>query len=203
MIIRQDIFILYGRWEIKTKFIFAFLLIGIFSFRFWQTSGCKNFRNFHLNPLEVKISVESQRTFDPTNNLAAKLFHNKIADGFFITSQNYFQAFEPNLLISIVGFVGVFCMILMLTKIFRKTTLFAYLAAFYILVSSLALTVFDQRVSLYNFAVSLYLFSFTAIFYSKITLRFALIFIFLLILTILQFLYSWQLPQLCNEISFN
>ena len=179
------------------------LLVGIFAFRLWQTSGCKDFRNFHLNPLEVKITVESQRTFDSSSGLAARIFHNKIIDGFFITSQNYFQAFEANLLISTAGLVGIFCMIWWMAKMFGKTAPFAHLTAVYVLVSSIALTIYDQKVSFYNFILSLYLFSLAAVFHSKITFRFALIFLFLLILTILQFLYSWQLPQICNEISFS
>jgi hypothetical protein len=154
--------------------------------------------------LTVKIAVESQRLIDNRpNSFSSKFFHNKITTGIFENSKNYISIFNPVLIISIVGPLGVFLLFNIFLNIKKITNVLFYIHLAYVFISSVLLVLTSPKIGFYNFAFSLYTFTFWSIkFVSKKTL---LIIIFLMLLVISFWYYSldWQMKPICNEIFFN
>lgn len=176
----------------------------MFSFRTWQTSGCTSFNSFHINPLTVKIAVESQRQVDnEPGSVKSKFFHNKLATGIFENSKNLVAVFNPALIISILSPAGIFMGILTVVNFHKIKNPYLNLHVVYILISSVLLTLINPKIGIYNFMFSLCLFTFWS---AKIISKLKPLVIFFLILIITSFWYyslDWQMKPICNSIFFN
>lgn len=188
----------------KTKIFILSTLILIFSFRIWQTTGCLSFNSFHINPLTVKIAIESQRlTDDKPNDLTSKFFHNKITTGIFENSKNLSTVFNPVLLISILSPIGIFLFIFIFANFKKFNRLLFYLHIAYILTSSVLLTLINPKIAMYNFALSLYTFTFWSAKLTSGRITPIIIFTILIIVSILYYSLDWQMKSICNEVFFN
>src|SRR3989344_4368982 len=106
----------------KNKFIFILALVALFSFRIWQTTGCKQFKGFLLNPIDIKIAVESQVLED--RNLQrpiSRFFHNKISAGVFEVAKSYTATIDTRFLISFLGPIGLLSVIIAVVKVVKST----------------------------------------------------------------------------------
>lgn len=188
----------------KTKVLLILALTLLYGFRVWQMTGCQSFNSFRINPLTVKIAVESQRLIDTQSDaITPRIYHNKITTGIFENAKNFLAIFNLNLLIAILGPAGLFATIYLLANIKKGKNPLIWLHVVYIFLSSLALTIFDPKVGFYNFALSLYTFSFWLVF---LPVKKTYVKIFLLILIIISFWYyslDWQMKTICNEIFFS
>lgn len=188
----------------KTKIFTISALILLFSFRIWQTSGCISFNSFHINPLTVKIAIESQRlTDDKPNDLTSKFFHNKISTGIFENSKNLITVSSPVLLISILSPIGIFLSIFIFANLKKIKSPLFYLHIAYILISSILLTLTSPKIAMYNFALSLYTFTFWSVKLTSGRIKPVIIFIILIIISFWYYSLDWQIKSICNEIFFN
>lgn len=186
------------------KVTLALILIALFAFRLWQTTGCKNFNSFRLNPLAIKINVESQRNIDQkSSNLISKIFHNKVSTGLFEETKNYLSLFNPNLIISLVGPIGLISLILAIIRGLNKRNRAIFASLAYVFLSAFLATKLDPKQGILNFAFSLYLFCFWAISAFSASFKMMAVFIFLAIFSFWYFSFDWQMPLICNEIFFN
>lgn len=176
----------------------------MFSFRTWQTSGCISLNSFHINPLTVKIAIESQRlTDDKSNDLTSKFFHNKISTGIFEKSKNLITVFNPVLIISILSPIGVFLFINIFANLKKIKSPLIYLHIAYIFISSILLTLINPKIAMYNFALSLYTFTFWSVKLASGRIKPIIIFIILIIISFWYYSIDWQMKPVCNKIFFN
>lgn len=176
----------------------------MYSFRIWQSSGCLNINNFRINPLTVKIAIESQRlTDDKPNSFSSKFFHNKLTTGIFENSKNYISIFNPVLIISIIGPLGFFLLLTILINFKKITNNFFYIHLAFVCISSVLLVLISPKIGFYNFAVSLYTFTFWSL---KFISNRNILLLIAIILALISFWYyslDWQMKLICNEIFFN
>lgn len=188
----------------RKKIFIISALIVLFTFRVWQTSGCKSFNSFHINPLTVKIAIESQRLIDDKpNNVLSKFFHNKITTGIFENSKNLTEVFNPVLLISILSPIGVFLSVNIFTNFNRIKSRLFYLHVVYIFISSVLLTLINPKIAMYNFMLSFYTFTLWSVKLTSKSIKPVIFFLILLIISFWYYSLDWQMKSICNEIFFN
>src|SRR3989344_3324808 len=90
----------------KFRVLLVILVITVFAFRLWQTTGCKKFTDFHFQPISVKADVESAINVDSGGKIVPRFFHNKITYGLFDFSKTYFLTLQPSYLLELLGPVG-------------------------------------------------------------------------------------------------
>ncbi|MBI2599054.1 hypothetical protein HYW40_02455 [Candidatus Curtissbacteria bacterium] len=201
MILPVVIFILSGRWA-KIKKITAFLLITVFLFRLWQTTGCQHFRGFYFNPLAIKINVESQRDLD-SQRLVARIFHNKVIVAPIEISKSFAKVIDPQVLLDLLGPAGLVFLILALAQITKTRNRFGFTHLTVVLIAVFfSLTVVSPQTSFFAVALSLYSFSLWGIKF-KVSKYLSLLLIVLIFLNLWYFAINWQMPALCDEIFFN
>ena len=188
----------------KNKFIFILALVALFSFRIWQTTGCKQFKGFLLNPIDIKIAVESQVLED--RNLQrpiSRFFHNKISTGIFEVAKFYAATIDTRFLISFLGPIGLLSVIIAVVKVVKssKTRDKLWLSPF--LISLILISSANPKSSFYLIAIAWYLLSTQGIsFFTKSNIL-KIIFTLLVPVTFWYFSFDWQMNSICNEIFFN
>ena len=185
--------------------VFIIILILIFSFRIWQTTGCRHFSGFQFNPLSIKINVESQTNTDlGLNRNISRFFHNKVSTGLFELTKSYASIYQPRFLLEVLGPLGLILVLFGLLNIFRKKKALGFTHLTFILFTSL-ITIFrpGPKISFYILASSWYSFSFWGISHFTKSLLLRTLFIFLAFLTLWYFIFSWQMSRVCNQIFFN
>ena len=189
---------------VKSK-IFAVILVLIFAFRIWQSSGCRQFLGFHFNPLSIKITVESQTALDTQiNRSIARFFHNKVSVGLFEFTKSYVSVFSPRFFLEILGPVGLILFILGITNIFRKKVLLGFMHLLIVMLIPLIVILWSNpRISFYILAISLFSLTFWGISQAAKTKSTRVLFLFLFFITFWYLLFSWQMPRVCNQIFFN
>lgn len=189
----------------KIKIFFIIVLVSLFSFRIWQTTGCKKFLSFYFNPLSIKVSVETNVNTDlGVDRNISRFFHNKATVGIFEFSKSLALTFRLRLLVEFLGPLGLILAIFALLAVFREKK---YLVKFHfiliLIVSFIATFILSPKSSFFLLAISWYSFSLWGIelfIKSRLTKT---VFILLAILSFWYFLFSWQMNSICNEIFFN
>ena len=176
-----------------------------FSFRIWQTTGCKQFSSFYFNPLSIKVSVESNvnTDFGMDRNIS-RFFHNKATVGIFEFSKNFASAFQPKLLMVILGPVGLILATAAFLKVFEKRR---YLPKFHFAVilttSLIAISTLNSKISFFLLAIFWYSFSLWGIDFFLKTKLAKIVFVLLAFLSLCYFIFDWQMKLICDEIFFN
>ena len=191
-----------------TRFSFvttaSILLIFLYGFRLWQTTGCRHFSGFYFNPDSIKINVETNSGLDINQDkTTARIFHNKLSAGTFELTKSYLATFDSRLILAILGPLGVVLVLRSAVALTSSNLPVALHLLTIPLTSALALTAIGPRLSFYLAASVWYSFSFWGLaYFAKTSLRFGL-FLILMIATIWYFFFNWQMPAICNEIAFN
>ncbi|OGD83118.1 hypothetical protein A2165_01920 [Candidatus Curtissbacteria bacterium RBG_13_40_7] len=187
----------------RSKFL-TLVLIFIFAFRIWQTTGCQNFKSYHFNPLSIKINVEEQTGIDvAVDRNISRFFHNKISAGIFELTKSFASIYKSRLLVEILGPVGLILTIFGLYDILKKKKIVGLIHIIVILTSSsTAIFIPNSKTSFYILAFSLYSFSFWGHSWFAKPLILRAFFILLAVLTFWYFLFNWQMPNICDEIYF-
>ena len=173
-------------------------------FRIWQTTGCKQFKNFRFDPHAIVIGVEKSVLVDEgVNRNTSRLFHNKISVGTYEILSSFITTFNPSLLLQIIGPVGIIIAIFSLQTLFYQKRFLLSVSLSMIFVSAV-LTVFilTPKISLYLLSVSWYVYILLSTpFFLRNKLLFFIL-IFLSIQTFWYFTFNWQMNGFCNEIFF-
>lgn len=185
-------------------FAFAFLIL-LFSFRIWQTSGCKHFNSFYFNPLAIKISVESQVNLDGKENRnLSRFFHNKVTAGIFEFSKSYASTFESRYLLEILGPLGLILFVIAAYKVLVSRNFVGTGHLLVVLIASLlSLSSFDPKLIFYLRAVIIFSFTFWGISFLTKGKWLMISYLLLAAVTLCYYLFNWQMMSICNEIFFN
>lgn len=188
----------------STNLIFSLILLIVFSFRIWQTTGCKNFTSYFFNPIAIKIAVESQMLDDgnlPKN--LSRFFHNKISVGTSEILKSYAETIDIRFLISFLGPLGIFLIISAIYQIIKSRKQFDKLWLAPFLISFILLLPIDPKIAFYITALSWYLLTIRGIseFTRSNILKIA--FIIFTVTTFWYFSFDWKMPFVCKEIFFN
>ena len=189
---------------VLTKLLVVILVILIFLFRIWQSSGCREFSGFLFNPLSIKINVESQVALDfSLNRNISRFFHNKVTVGVFELTKSLISTFDTRFLLEILGPLGLTLVILVLVRIVRekKITEIAHFGLI-LVVAIFAIFSKNPKVSFYVLAFSWYSFAVRGVNYFWLNARSLMILIILFYLSFWYFIFSWQMPSICKEIFF-
>lgn len=187
------------------KKILLILVFLAFSFRLWQTTGCRNFLPTYFDPQIVKINVEEQVSVDRNiNREVSRFFHNKASTGFFELTKSTLKVLEPIVLLEILGPLGLFLTALSLVYLARKFTL-TQAAHFAVVLCAIISTIFikNSKLSFYILTLALYTFSVWGTSSIKTTKLTIFGFFILTVITLWYFAFSWQITSICNEIFFN
>jgi len=188
----------------KTKLLVIILVIFIFAFRIWQSTGCQQYSGFLFNPLSIKINVESQVALDPSlNRNISRFFHNKVTIGVFELTKSFVSTFDTRFLSEILGPLGLTLVILVFARIIRKKRI-SEIAHFGLILMAAIFAIFgkDSKVSFYVLAFSWYSFAVRGLDYFWVNVRSLMILIILFFLTFWYFTFSWQMPTICKQIFF-
>ena len=187
----------------KFRVLLVILVITVFAFRLWQTTGCKKFTDFHFQPISVKADVESAINVDSGGKIVPRFFHNKITYGLFDFSKTYFLTLQPSYLLELLGPVGLVLSVLAVPKaVYFKSKILLFNLFMILLFSLFLISSFNPKIAFYLLALSWYAFSINSL--EKVTKKNLLIFILILIpVTFLYYLYTWRMHLICNEILFN
>lgn len=187
------------------KFALAAMLVIIFAFRLWQTTGCREFTDHSFKSISVKLNVESQISVDrELDRNIARIFHNKISVTFYEIGKTYSRNFGPRELNQILGPIGLVSVIVAIAYNAKKRNLKVISASVLVLISAtLRISPLDSKISFYIWALTLYLFAFFSVdFWIERNFR-IILFLALVLFTFWYFIFSWQLETLCHEIFFN
>lgn len=181
------------------------MTVLLFTFRLWQTTGCRHFLGFYFNPLSIKINVEEQRGLDNgSNQQFSKFFHNKVSAAVYEISKSYSQTIDPRFLLEILGPVGLVLALISASKVIKKPKSIYTLSLLSVLTASLLFILpIDPKKTFYIVAFTWFGFSLisaTSLSKSKLSI---LLFVVLLLASFWYFALSWQMPRVCNEIFFN
>lgn len=197
---QNDRFVTKSVMKSKT-IILLIIVISLFAFRIWQTTGCRQFAGFYFNPISIKINVEEQTGLDGNKTLA-RVFHNKITSGVWELSKAYTGTFESRRLLSILGPLGLILVIASAFGMTKVRKLLTHLAI--VLASQLILLLsVPPKISYYISALAWYSFAIWGVgILTKTTTR-RVVFIALALATFWYFSFDWQMPAICHEIFFN
>lgn len=179
------------------------ILIALFTFRLWQTTGCRQFRSFWLNPQAVTIKVEEDVGTDRGGNRdISRFFHNKYQSRFILTVRSAASMLDARLLVDVLGPLGVLALaISVYTTIKTKKIIgILHLLAIFLVIMFATFTIHTKQ-SFYLYTIALYSFSIRS---TKSMAKLSILLI--LALAIVSFWYfslSWQLESFCHEIFFN
>ncbi len=190
---------------IKLKILALTILILLFAFRMWQTTGCRQFKSFRFNPLAIIIGVEAGVSSDKgVNRTISRFFHNKVSVGTYEVLNSFVDTFSPNFFLELFGPIGVVIAFSTLqTSVIKKRKLELLSLAIIIIFSTLALFIFNPKTAFYLLAISWYALILLSSFSFLRNKLLFFIFIFLAFFTFWYFTFSWQLSAICHEIFFN
>ena len=187
-----------------TNLMFSLILLAVFSFRIWQTTGCKNFTSYFFNPLSIKITAESQTLDDgnlPKN--ISRFFHNKISVGTSEILKSYANTINIRFLISFLGPLGIFIILAAIGQTIRSRRFYDKLWLVPFLLSFVLILPVDPKVSFYIVAISWYLLAFKGGGSLPESKRLKILLLLLLVMTFWYFSFDWKMPLVCKEIFFN
>lgn len=189
----------------KIKILAILALVCLFSFRIWQTTGCRQFKGFRFNPLAIIIGVEAGVSSDKgVDRAISRFFHNKLSVGTYEILASFAATVNPNFLLQLIGPVGVVIAVFNLQILVHTRRKLQLTSLLIIAISAiLAMFIINPKTSLYILAISWYAFILSS---SLTFVRNKLLFvtfIFLVIFTFWYFTFTWQLTAFCNEIFFN
>lgn len=189
----------------KIKILFIIVLVSLFSFRIWQTTGCKKFLSFYFNPISIKISVETDVNTDlGVDRNISRFFHNKVTGGIFGLSESLALTFQPRLLVEFLGPLSLILVVIAFLEVFKKRQ---YLVKFHFAIvltaSFIAISTLNSKISFFLLAMSWYSFSLWGLVFFMKTKLVKIAFIFLAVLSFWYFIFGWQMNTICNEIFFN
>lgn len=182
--------------------IIAILLIALFSFRLWQTTGCRQFRSFYLNPQAITIRVEEDVNSDGgINRNLSRFFHNKLQTTAILTWHSLASELDARILLEILGPLGLLSTLISLHLIIKKKNLFrtAHLIILTLILLYAILTA-NAKQNFYLISLSLYSFSFWS---AKTLSKYKILVVILAAITFWFFTLSWQLASFCHDIFFN
>lgn len=177
-------------------------LLGLFSFRLWQTTGCRQFKSFYLNPQSVTIKVEGDVGTDMgVDRNISRFFHNKYQTRFVLTAQSLTSIFDAPFIFDILGPLGIVAFATSLYTIAKTKKLIGIAHLLLVLAAALtAIFTTKTKQSFYLYAVSLYSFCFWA---TKPMAKSTIPVLIAAIATFWYFSLSWQLESFCHDIFFN
>ena len=189
----------------KIKIFFIIILVSLFVFRIWQTTGCKKFLSFYFNPLSIKVSVESNVNTDlGMDRNISRFFHNKATVGIFEFSKSFASTFQPRVLLEFLGPAGLILAIAAFLEVFKqKKYLRKFHFAVILIASFIAISTLNSKVSFFLLAISWYSFSLWGIDFFTKTKTAKIAFIILAVISFWYFIFDWQINTICNEIFFN
>lgn len=178
------------------------MLITVFLFRLWQTTGCQHFRGFYFNPLAIKINVESQTNLDDQRTIA-KIFHNKVIVAPIEISKSFAQVIDPKVLLDLLGPAGLVFFMLALAQIAKTKNKLGFVHLTVVLIAAfLSLTAIAPKTAFFALSLSFYSFSLWGTRF-KVSKHLSLILLGLIFLNLWYFAINWQMPSICDEIFFN
>lgn len=188
----------------KIKLIIAStVVVLVFGFRLWQTTGCQQFRGFYFNPAAVVINVESQTKYDVgVPRAISKFFHNKATATPIEISLSYVQNFEPNYLLAVAGPLGLVLTITSIARLIKtKNKLLVLHPALILIAALLRISKIDPKVTFYISAFSLYSFCLWSLNNFQSTKKIVVL-VVLAVVSLWYFALNWQMPLICREILF-
>lgn len=189
-------------WGWKLSLVLV-ILIALFSFRLWQTTGCRQFRSFWLSPQAVIIKVEEDVGTDRGQDRnISRFFHNKYQSRFILTIQSLTSALDTRLLIDILGPVGIaaFGVAVYTTIKTKKMPGILHLFSLFPVILFATFTPWAKQ-SFYLYMIVLYSFSIRS---TKSMAKLSILLILALaVVSFWYFSFSWQLESFCHEIFFN
>lgn len=195
----------YGKQEAKINKILFLLLIALFSFRLWQTTGCRQFNGFYFNPISVTINVESQSSIDTAGfRQVTRFFHNKAVAAPFEVSKSFARTLDPRFLLDVLGPVGLLFLTRALFEIFGNKRSLGYLHILgTVVVLALSLTSLAPKTAFWLIALSYYSLSLWGINPISKDKKLSLLSILLIFYSLWYFAINWQMFQVCNDIFFH
>ena len=178
------------------------ILISLFSFRLWQTTGCLQFKSFYLNPESIKIRVEEDVNSDKgVNRNVSRFFHNKLQTAVILASHSVASTIDARMLLEILGPLGLISIIISLYVVIKHKNLIGISHLIAVLIASAwAIISTNSKQSFYVYSFGLYSFCFWS---AKVLAKKSISVIILAILTFWFFTLSWQLNSFCHDIFFN
>lgn len=187
------------------KFFLLAILLSIYLFRFWQTTGCLNFVNLRFSPKNIKINVESQVGQDRTErrNLS-RFFHNKITASIYEVLKSYSSVFEPRSLFEMLGPIGLLLVIVTVFNIAKsRKKLILWHTILIVLSPVLIILVLSPKIGFWLRSLVWYTFSLWGLIFFSKHWKAIIAFTFFIVLTFFYFSFSWQMKANCHEIFFN
>lgn len=206
-------------------FLVVLILLFLFSFRLWQTTGCRQFRSFYLNPQAVIIKVEedvgtdkkdsseSSLRFSSLDKLGtaglrgidrniSRFFHNKYQSMFVLTTGSVTSLFATRLLLDLLGPLGLAAFATSVVVTIKTKNLAGLIHLVLIFLAAMfAIFTPQAKQTFYLYSITLYSFSFWS---TKLLAKLPILLI--LAFTVVSFWYfsfSWQLEAFCHEVFFN
>jgi len=180
------------------------LVIFLYSFRLWQTTGCLHFAGFYFNPLSIKIDVEQELSLDQPERRMGRVFHNKVIAAPFAISKSYAKVLDPKFLLDLMGLAGVLLLVLAITRIVetrnKKGFFHITLQAILIFIS---LTHISPKTAFWLMSLGFYSLSLWGIRSVSKNKLIPFLFIILILLSLWYFAFNWQMRSICDEIFFN
>ncbi len=189
----------------RKKTLLLTLLVSIFVFRIWQSTGCLSVFNYKFDPSSIPTIVESQRLSDTDqSSLSSRLIHNKltVAPNQLLLSLS--STTTPKFLIDLISPLVLISALIATYSIIKNKNkvglfLLAALACFQV---ATTLFISSKPAILFLCALWFFLAIWSLDFYVKKTWR-TIVFILLWLYSLWFLFINWQMPQICNEIFFN
>lgn len=179
------------------------ILIALFTFRLWQTTGCRQFRSFYLNPQAVIIKVEEDVGTDRgIDRNVSRFFHNKYQSMFVLTTGSITSIFAARLLLDLFGPLGLAAFVISVVQVIKTKNLAGLIhLALVFLAAMFAIFTQQAKQTFYLYSIALYSFSFwSAKLLAKLPILLILAFA---VVSFWYFSFSWQIESFCHEIFFN
>lgn len=183
-------------------FLVAAILLSLFSFRFWQTTGCRQFKSFYLNPQAITIRVEEDVNSDKgIDRTISRFFHNKVQTAIILTGHSAATALDARMLLEILGPLGLAAISISLYTVVKSKNLFgiSHLA----LIGAILLAVISSanaKQGFYLLAMGLYSFSLWS---AKTLSKYKILVFTLAAISFWFFTLSWQQESFCHDIFFH
>lgn len=187
----------------RRRIFVILILLFLFSFRLWQSSGCRQFKSFYLNPQLVTLKVEEDVGTDRgVDRNISRFFHNKYQTRFVLSVGSLTSMLDARLMIDVLGPLGVLAFAVSAYTTIKTKRIIGISHLFVIfLVIMFATFTAHAKQSFYLWAVAIASFSFWS---TRTLAKLPVMLILLLaVATFWYFSFSWQLESFCHDIFFN
>lgn len=180
------------------------LLVVLFAFRIWQSSGCLNFRSFVFDSRRITATVESSRQYETNpNGLLSRLEHNKLTVAPYEFGLNLSALLDPRYLLDLIGPAGLAAALIAIYSIVSQRRRAGLLFLAILLTAQILATLFtSSKTDMLILCVLWFLLGFWSLNFWSLTKKRLFVFLLLWLYSLWFFFISWQLPLLCNEILF-